>query len=473
MQFNYKIKGKNRPNAMTLLNDVRLIIFDFDGVLVDTQQAVNELEWKYLKQQGVNLSLKNFTERFSGETAQSIVKRLRKEDNLAFPKANHLIAKEIDETVLSELSKTKITPMKGIENVLRTLPLKKCVASNCSLRILKVLLIASGLMPYFRDDVFSADMVKNPKPYPDLFLYAARKLGEDPSKSLVIEDTEVGVKAAVNAGMRVFGFLGGSHIIHSDEGKLIKAGAEQVLTDMKQLNNLLIDPQEKTKITKTDFLHSKEDDLSLQNYISERANMVKSQLEARGISDENVLKAMALVPRHLFIPKQSQGLSYEDSALPIGYDQTISQPYIVALMCEAANISPKDRVLDIGTGSGYQAAILSLLSKEVYSIELVKPLGEQAKTLLYDLGYKNVHVKIGDGYAGWPERAPYDAILVAAATEEAPQTLLNQLKFNGRLIIPLGSSFGQHLMRFTKTKEGLKQEDLGSVVFVPFKKESQ
>ena len=458
---------------MALLNDIKLIIFDFDGVLVDTQQAVNELEWKYLTQHGVNISLENFTERFSGETAQSIVKRLRKEDSLDFPNNDQFIAKEIDDTVLSELSKTKITPIKDIENVLLALPLKKCVASNCSLRILKVLLIASGLTSYFGDNVFSADMVKNPKPYPDLFLYAARKLGEDPSKSLVIEDTEVGVKAAVNAGMRVFGFLGGSHIVHSDEGKLIKAGAEQVLTDMKQLNDLLANSQENMKITKEDISHPKEDHSSSQNYISERAYMVKSQLKARGIRDENVLKAMALVPRQLFVPKQLQGLSYEDSALPIGYHQTISQPYIVALMCEAANISSNDRVLDIGTGSGYQAAILSLLSKEIYSIELVKPLGEQAKTLLYDLGYKNVHVKIGDGYAGWPEHAPYDAILVTAATEEAPQTLLNQLKLNGRLIIPLGPSFDQHLMRFTKTKEGLKKEDLGSVVFVPFKKESQ
>ncbi len=203
----------------------------------------------------------------------------------------------------------------------------------------------------------------------------------------------------------------------------------------------------------------------------QRTNMVTSQLELRGIKDERVLEAMRLVPRHLFVPDDLRDRAYADSALPIGYGQTISQPYSVALMCEIACITPQDKVLEIGAGSGYQAAVLSLLSQEVYAIEIVEPLGKSAQKRLKNLGYKNIHVKIGDGYPGWPEHAPYDAILIAAAAAEAPQPLLDQLAMNRRLVMPLGSGFDQQLVRFTKTETGLKEEMLDSVLFVPFQRD--
>ena len=202
----------------------------------------------------------------------------------------------------------------------------------------------------------------------------------------------------------------------------------------------------------------------------QRISMVRSQLELRGIMDERVLEAMRTVPRHLFVPNELKGKAYSDSVLPIGYDQTISQPYIVALMCEVACISPQDKVLEIGAGSGYQAAVLSLLAEEVYALEIVSSLGELAKLRLKDLGYKNVRVKIGDGYSGWPEYAPYDAIFVTAAAEKVPQSLVDQLALNGRLIIPLGSIFEQQLVRFIKTETALKKEFLGPVLFVPFQR---
>lgn len=236
-------------------------------------------------------------------------------------------------------------------------------------------------------------------------------------------------------------------------------------------NSFLLESKNSQFSEKNSSDNFKKEDLQL--YDSKRAMMVKSQIEARGITALRVLKVMLLVPRHLFVPEELRELSYGDGPLPIGYGQTISQPYVVALMCQAANISATDKVLDIGTGSGYQAAVLSMLGKEVYSIELLKPLGEQAKILLHNLGYKNVHVKIGNGYEGWLEHAPYNAILVAAAAEEVPQALIDQLTLNGRLIIPLGTSSNQHLMRYTKTNGGLKEEDLGSVAFVPFKKETK
>lgn len=455
---------------MAICSIIHLLIFDFDGVLVDTQQLVNDLERQYLMEYGVNIPLENFTQRFSGETAYSVLDRLKKEEGVKFPKNTRHLAKEMDAAVLTGLSNVNIAPMKGVKDILLHWPLKKCVASNCSSPILKLLLKRSGLAPYFQGVAFSATQVERPKPYPDLFLYAAKTLEEEPSHCLVIEDTEVGVKAAVSAGMRVFGFLGGSHIACDDKAKLLKAGAELVLTDMKQLYSSLFKDREKSNLSKEETLGMTAKSSDSQGYKNEREAMVKLQLETRGIRDQNVLKSMSLVPRHLFVPQEFHDVAYTDSPLPIGYKQTISQPYVVALMCEVANLSPTDRVLDIGTGSGYQAAVLSFLSKEVYSIELVKPLGEQAKMLLHALGYKNVHVKVGDGYEGWIEHAPYDAILVAAAAEEIPQALLDQLTPNGRFIIPLGGNFDQSLTRITKTKEGFKKEGLGSVAFVPFKK---
>ena len=224
---------------------IKLIIFDFDGVLVDTQQIVNELERQSLERYGVNISLDNFTKRFSGETAQSIIERLKKEDAIEFLKEAQVIAKEIDESVFKKLLQMKIKPIQDVKELLAHLPFKKCVASNCPSRILKALIKASSLDVYFGDKVFGADEVEKPKPSPDLFLYATRKLGENPAASLVIEDSEVGVRAAVSAHIRVVGFLGGSHIIPADKARLIKAGAEHVFTDMNQLKSFLMSLKEK------------------------------------------------------------------------------------------------------------------------------------------------------------------------------------------------------------------------------------
>ncbi|MFB3906469.1 MAG: protein-L-isoaspartate(D-aspartate) O-methyltransferase, partial [Acidobacteriota bacterium] len=166
--------------------------------------------------------------------------------------------------------------------------------------------------------------------------------------------------------------------------------------------------------------------------------MVEAQLKARGIHNPRVLKAMGKVPRHEFIPLRLREYAYYDSPLPIGDGQTISQPYIVALMTELAAPQRDDRVLEIGTGSGYQAAILAELAGEVYTVEILPSLAERAQATLERLNYKNVHVRAGDGYQGWPERAPFAAILVTAAAERIPQPLLNQLAENGKLIIPVG-----------------------------------
>src|SRR5690606_38189454 len=165
-----------------------------------------------------------------------------------------------------------------------------------------------------------------------------------------------------------------------------------------------------------------------------RSGMVEQQLAARDIDAPRVLQAMRAVPRHRFVPASLAADAYRDQSLPIGHDQTISQPYIVALMTQLARVSPGDRVLEVGTGSGYQAAVLGELGAEVYSIEIVAPLARQAQRLLEELGYANVVVKAGDGYAGWPEHAPFDAIVVTAAPERIPAPLLEQLKPGGRLV---------------------------------------
>ena len=206
------------------------------------------------------------------------------------------------------------------------------------------------------------------------------------------------------------------------------------------------------------------------DFVLQRISMVKKQIQARGIKDKRVLKAIADVPRHLFVPDEFISRAYDDSALPIGYDQTISQPYIVALMCELANLSPNARVLEIGTGLGYQAAVLSQIVKEVYTIEIVENLGALAEIGLQELGDENVYVKIGDGYAGWPEHGPYDAILITAAVKEIPSALLDQLSLNGKLIAPLGSGDSQELICFLKIRDSLIKKSLGIVRFVPFKR---
>ena len=200
--------------------------------------------------------------------------------------------------------------------------------------------------------------------------------------------------------------------------------------------------------------------------------MVEQQLKGRDIKDQRVLLAMGKVPREEFVPPESRAASYEDGPLPIGYDQTISQPYIVAFMTEQLRLKPSDRVLEIGTGSGYQAAILAELASEIYSIEIVEPLARGAEATLQRLGYKNVHLKIGDGYKGWPEAAPFDAIIVTCAPDKVPQPLIDQLKDGGRMIIPVGERFAQQLYLLEKKNGQLKESATLPVRFVPMAREA-
>lgn len=201
-------------------------------------------------------------------------------------------------------------------------------------------------------------------------------------------------------------------------------------------------------------------------YEALRRRMVEEQIRRRGVTDPRVLGAMERVPRHLFVPEAYRDRAYEDHPLPIGEGQTISQPYIVALMSSLVELNGDEKVLEIGTGSGYQAAVLSHLAREVYTIEILEPLGQRARTTLADLGYSNVRVRIGDGYKGWPEEAPFDAIVVTAAPEEIPQALIDQLKVGGKMVIPVGSFF-QDLLVITKTHRGIKKRNVIPVRFVP------
>lgn len=195
--------------------------------------------------------------------------------------------------------------------------------------------------------------------------------------------------------------------------------------------------------------------------------MVEVDLRGRDISDPAVLNAMLKVPRHLFVQPKYLSKAYADFPLPIKSNQTISQPYIVALMTQSARLQPTDRVLEIGTGSAYQAAVLGEIVREVYSIEIIKTLADQARARLHRLGYDNVHVKHGDGYRGWPEHAPFDAILLTAAAPEIPQPLIEQLKVGGRMVLPLEGVLFQKLIRLTKQPDGLKTETITGVRFVP------
>jgi protein-L-isoaspartate(D-aspartate) O-methyltransferase len=205
---------------------------------------------------------------------------------------------------------------------------------------------------------------------------------------------------------------------------------------------------------------------------AERLRMVATQIEARGVNDPQVIRAMREVPRYEFVPEKLKPLAYSDGPLPIGEDQTISQPYIVAFMTEALKLHPHDKVLEIGTGSGYQAAILAEIVDSVFTIEIIESLGRSAEVRLKRLGYQNVFVRIGDGYQGWPEEAPFDAVIVTAAPDHIPQPLVDQLKIGGRLVIPVGSGI-QELVRITKTADGTKRENLLPVRFVPMTGEAE
>jgi protein-L-isoaspartate(D-aspartate) O-methyltransferase len=205
----------------------------------------------------------------------------------------------------------------------------------------------------------------------------------------------------------------------------------------------------------------------------ERLHMVSRQIEGRGVRDARVLEAMRKVPRHRFVPESQGAYAYEDRPLPIGHRQTISQPYIVALMSELARVKPGDKVLEVGTGSGYQAAVLAEMGVKVFSIEIVEPLAKRAKATLDALGYgKRVTVRHGDGYAGWPEHAPFDAIVVTAAPPKIPEPLKQQLKVGGHLVIPVGKHY-QSLLRVTRTKEGFREESVIPVRFVPMTGKAQ
>ena len=195
--------------------------------------------------------------------------------------------------------------------------------------------------------------------------------------------------------------------------------------------------------------------------------MVRFQIEARGVKDPAVLNAMRQVQRHQFVPTVLVPFAYSDGPLPIGEDQTISQPYIVALMTELLSLDSDDKVLEVGTGSGYQAAVLAEIVSEVYTIEILPGLAEGARKRLEQLGYQNVFVRTGDGYLGWPEKAPFDGIIVTAAPDEIPKPLLDQLKVGGRMVIPLGSFPNQTLYVIRKTEHGIEKEEVIPVRFVP------
>ncbi len=204
-------------------------------------------------------------------------------------------------------------------------------------------------------------------------------------------------------------------------------------------------------------------------YAGLRYQMVENQIKARGVSDTKVLESMKKVPRHQFVPSKYITSAYADRPLSIGEGQTISQPYIVGFMSAAIRPDANDVVLEIGTGSGYQAAVLGEIVKEVYTLEIVPKLGEQAKMRLKSMGYSNVHVKVGDGYHGWEEHAPFDAIIVTAAAEEIPEPLIEQLADPGRMVIPIGPQFDvQYLVLVTKKNGKVKMQNLFAVRFVPF-----
>jgi protein-L-isoaspartate(D-aspartate) O-methyltransferase len=202
--------------------------------------------------------------------------------------------------------------------------------------------------------------------------------------------------------------------------------------------------------------------------VKSREEMVRKQLVGAGITDPAVIEAMKEVPRHEFVPFSVKSYAYADGPLPIGHGQTISQPFIVAYMTQALELSKEDTVLEVGTGSGYQAAILGKLAREVYTIEIVPPLAESARTVLAKLGFQNVHVKLGDGYLGWPEAAPFDAIIVTCAPDRVPEPLISQLKEGGRLVIPVGEAGGVQKLVLLRKKNGeISKTSMLDVRFVP------
>ena len=205
----------------------------------------------------------------------------------------------------------------------------------------------------------------------------------------------------------------------------------------------------------------------MPEFTKERLAMVAEQLRRRGIRDERVLAAMAKVPRHLFVPSGSQSEAYEDRPLPIGDGQTISQPYMVAIMTQSLNLTGGEKVLEIGTGSGYQTAVLAELAREVFTVERLFALYQKAEIRLRNLGYENIHCWLGDGSIGWPEKAPFDGLLVTAGAPEVPEALKSQLAEGGRLVIPVGSRYSQSLLKIERVGGHFETEDITGCVFVP------
>jgi protein-L-isoaspartate(D-aspartate) O-methyltransferase len=217
--------------------------------------------------------------------------------------------------------------------------------------------------------------------------------------------------------------------------------------------------------------YSMSQDLKADKYFNQRRSMVEHQIKGRGISNKNVLNALMSVPRHKFVPVEYQSYAYDDRPLPIGFDQTISQPYIVAYMTEILNPGKSEKVLEIGTGSGYQAAILSLLYKNVYTVEIIEALGNKAKKVFNEEGYNNIKVKIGDGYQGWKEYAPFNAIIVTCAPTNIPQPLVEQLAEGGKMIIPVGADYNQALYLLEKRNGKIHKTKTLPVLFVPMMRE--
>ena len=207
-------------------------------------------------------------------------------------------------------------------------------------------------------------------------------------------------------------------------------------------------------------------------YAQRRWEMVETQIISRGIRDSKLIRAMLKIPRHKFVPTNLRDIAYGDNPLPIGMEQTISQPYIVALMTELLGLNCGEKVLEVGTGSGYQTAILAEIGCDVYTIEILEPLSEKAQQVLESLGYENIHYKIDDGYRGWPKFAPFDAIIVTAAPDHMPQPLIEQLKTNGRMVIPVGAQY-QELLLIKKTDGGTDMKTVTPVRFVPMTGEAQ
>ncbi|MHC4654640.1 MAG: protein-L-isoaspartate(D-aspartate) O-methyltransferase [Planctomycetota bacterium] len=253
-------------------------------------------------------------------------------------------------------------------------------------------------------------------------------------------------------------------------GVILASGNEQADADQAPNDANQQGEKEYKKIPRPDHNHP-----AFAERIDERKRMVATQIRARDVKDPNVLKAMRIVPRHIFMPVSQRRYAYADRPLPIEHNQTISQPYIVAFMTNALKLRPGSKVLEIGTGSGYQAAVCAEIAREVYTIEIVEGLAKTAKERLKKLGYKNVFVKAGDGFFGWPEKGPFDAIIGTAAAKRIPKPLIEQLKPGGRMIIPTGSTFGlQYLELIRKDKEGkIRKIRVMPVRFVPMTGEVQ